>query len=289
MKEIELLKQIIKEELSVNNEVITIVQKICNKIIKTIPTIEGVNLKNKNRVVKRKFNIKETILNNSIMIQVTNYNFVTPDEIYRNPKLDYETSTSSSDGGKYNFIFITCYSVNGKVDMKSLYDTVYHEVEHIFQAQKGNKQIKTFDALYQILPEYLNCKNYSLKHASRVLYYSYTYEQDAFVNGLYGFISQLGIIPQWKDIKTSQAYKSIEKLRNAIVFLQKNINNENYNEEIKKTFNYTIPQLIKIGKQTEKRFLEKLGKVLIKHRNEMLFENIIIRTNNSTTKYFEED
>ena len=287
MKETEQLKQIIKEELSVNNEVIMVVQKICNKIIKIVPTVEGEILKN--RVVKRKFHFSETILNNKISIQVINYNFVTPDEISRNPKLDYETSTSSSDGGKYNFLFINCYSVNGEINRKSLFDTVYHEIEHIFQAQKGNKQIKTFDALYHMLPQYLNCKNYPLKYASRILYCSYAYEQDAFVNGLYGFISQLGIIPQWKDIKTSQAYKSLENLRNALSFLQKNINNEKYNDEIKKVFGYTISQILKIGKQTEKRFLEKVGKVLIKHRNEILFENIIIRTNNGITKYFEEE
>ena len=269
------INKCIKEELSINTEVVSITKKIIKTIKEKIPTFDKQTFKE--GVTINNFSFKYPLENKHITISVKHYNFFSKYyyNIYNND-IDFSCS-SICDGDSINFLIINCYSISGALNIEDLSDSVQHEISHIFQGNKGSRNITNNNTLYNNASANLNNKNEDIKNIAYAIYSSFDFEQDGYVNGLYAQLMQLGPVPNWKEVKEkSPAY---ERLYNSIDVLNKILipayesNNIELSNEIKYTFGISIGECIKFISNGNKRFYNKIGKVLIKHRQDLINEN----------------
>lgn len=268
-----LLENSINEELSINTFVENESYKIINNIkklfsekttIKKEKVCDGVN-KNYVSFIHNLNDIK-------MRFHVYIYNFYNKD-IYNEKKDDVIlNSTSYFDNNKTALLNIEGYSISGTIDEKELSDTIQHEINHIFQKIKGKKSNIKKDTLYYKIRSIFSIEtDEEINTIANALYYSFDDEQDSFVNGLYAYLMSSGLIVSWDKIKKNTlVYKGLESMKKSLIFLEK-INDE----KIKQYFGISKNKCISIIEKGMRRFQNKIGKVLIKHRKEMLVkENI---------------
>ncbi len=268
-----LLENSINEELSINTFVENESYKIINNIkklfsekttIKKEKVCDGVN-KNYVSFIHNLNGIK-------LRFHVYIYNFYNKD-IYNEKKDDVIlNSTSYFDNNKTALLNIGGYSISGTIDEKELSDTIQHEINHIFQKIKGKKSNIKKDTLYYKIRSIFSIEtDEEINTIANALYYSFDDEQDSFVNGLYAYLMSSGLIVPWDKIKKNTlVYKGLESMKKSLIFLEK-INDE----KIKQYFGISKNKCISIIEKGMQRFQNKIGKVLIKHRKEMLVkENI---------------
>lgn len=272
MKDLHKIEKIIQEELSISQNVLNIASSIIEDIKNGLKQTKGTPLNDNKRIYYRKLKLKNVILDKNVYINVDHYNFH-DSNVKTNSNIDVDTSLSSS--GAINIIQITCYSISGKLVENKLLDSLFHEIEHIYQSIKGSIKLKIPDKLYNIAHNNLYVDDIFIKASAWIIYYSYNYEQDAFVNGLYGFIKNQGPLPQWENLKESDAYKSLLGIRKYREILFK-IHDDS---QIQRIFNLSVDKIIKMSKAAEKRLLNKIGKILIKHQNDMINEGTIFHFN----------
>ena len=185
-------------------------------------------------------------------------------------------STSYFDNNKSALLNIEGYSISGTIDEKELSDTIQHEINHIFQKIKGKKSNIKKDTLYYKIRSVFNIKtDEEINAIANALYYSFDDEQDSFVNGLYAYLMSNGLIVSWDKIKKNTlVYKGLESMKKSLIFLEK-INNE----KIKQYFGISRNKCISIIEKGMQRFQNKIGKVLIKHRKEMLVKENMCHSN----------
>lgn len=146
--------------------------------------------------------------------------------------------------------------------------------------------VKSRELLYQIEDSiYINASknllndNEALKHVSNVLYYSYSFEQDGYVNGLYAdLMTNTSIILSWDNIKDSSAYTGYAMLSKSLEIISKNKDKKSVIDSCN-MYNITVNELLKNGYTAKERFIRKIGNVIIKARKDkQLNENINITT-----------
>lgn len=274
------IKQAIREELSINSQVSDFAYEIYKEVVENISKNYSSNATHLDGYGIYEFSFKKVFNEKKVLISVNYFNFKSWSDYYFKSKetIDCKYGTSQSDGDKMNFITVYCYGISGRLDKASTLDTIQHEVEHIFQAISGQKQITIFDSNYSFAAQHLmDNENKILKLISSLVYYSYEYEQDAYVNGLYAMLMNSEYpTPSWDEIKQSEAYTALKKLRTSIsVYINPDEAFKRKSEDIaRERFGMSLNSILKKAFQADSRLVKKIGKVLIKvKKDKKIHEN----------------
>ena len=229
--------KIIEEEKCINDEVrdmaynmtVEITNEIKNKKEKYIFFSDGVHRLN----VTNKCNFKGI----GVTIETKYIHFDGP-KYYREYSKEHIVSDAKSIfiSEKICFIKVTSYGISGKINENDIRDSLQHEFNHIFQSIIGSKSLLNFksDFLYNIATNNLSNKDELIKKIAWLLYYSYDFEQDGFINGLYGYYnSNESKVPQWDDIREMEIYNAIKCLKDNIKYLKEGKIKENDVRKVK--------------------------------------------------------
>lgn len=164
---------------------------------------------------------------------------------------------------------VTLLRINNKIEESRLLDSISHEVEHIYQIQHRSKNItdfKTSHNLYKKAIELINNKENKGRTSmlSRIIYLSYWGEQDAYVNGLYAFLSKnVQTIDTLKFfLEQSDAYKHLKFLiKCTTIFEIENLESDDWQLSFKR-FKKTPKWFKTLLGRTIKRFRKKIGYVV---------------------------
>ena len=260
------INNLIVENLSISNELSKSAYKVIDEIEKDIKITRAqlINIKG----VTYKTNTVS--INIEAIKQVVNityyyYNFMT--EILKRQGIGRIKSQNQVDE---NSITITIISVANKIDTNTLHDSIYHELEHMYQLSKRGKSFienrndiyyHAHDLMHSLQP---NTLGYMI---AACLYLSETFEQDAYVNGMYGAVMNRvknfwDIMKEFKNTSAYNGIKSFEQYLNLI---------KTYRDETIQTlntyfyeYNISYDDMIKYFEDRLKRFETKIGKVITK-------------------------
>ena len=283
------LKNAINEELSISLTVSNEANVVIREIEKMISDAE--QCESEIPCTKKKtFTFERNFIGVNVCFNVFYYNFISKESLFSaNGKYDYLSSYSYKVLNKW-YVGIRCYGVSGGLSKDDLSDSVQHELEHIFQGEKGNGKITEPSQKYFNIAANLSNSDEDKRRIAEILYISTDYEQDAFVNGLYAnLLSKKSPIPYWGDIKDSEAYAWLKKLDSNIEYINDNYKRDSIYEKSHE-FGLSLDKLIKIAEQAKRRLLSKIGKVLIKVRKDKISEGINFKLSTKSTEipYFEE-
>ena len=187
---------------------------------------------------------------------------------------------------RFFWVTINCYGISGSIVFENLCDTVQHELSHVYQAIAGNKRISTFDGIYTKARTFLGSSDIGLRSIAEVVYFSYCYEQDGFINGLYGELMSKGVpSPRWSDLKDTGFYSDLIRFLNAVEYVSEN--EAALSNVCRKEFGLNIRKVVENGKIAERWIKEKIGKVLIKIRMDYEEEGVrfLSDTKGNTSPY----
>lgn len=275
------IKQFIDEELSISADVVSTVNKLSNEILGA--------LKEKPKTVvdrgltKQETNFYTKVFNLPIRIYAICYNF-------------FDQATFATLSNAYNWIggvrdvvdneivlHINFSKISGQVT-PDFYETIQHEVEHIYQRDVigDNNFLKEID-LYKKAIRQINSNDARLAYPAWIIYLSFGFEQDAKVNGLYAYLNNFGPMPSWSDIKNSDTYSCLTRLYKGLEFLK----THTIKDDLTPFFGLSQEQIIKRGEKTIQRFERKIGKVLIKFRNDMVERGVDFNFKINENRYFD--
>lgn len=269
------INNIIVENLSISNELSKSAYKVIDEIKKDIQTerpqlvnIKGVTYKSNT------IGINIEAIQQVVKITYYYYNFMT--EILKRRGIGRIQQRNYIDE---NSIAVTIISVAGNIDTNTLHDSIYHELEHMYQLQKRGKSfINNEEDIYYYahnlmhsLPQ--NSLGYMI---AACLYLSETFEQDAYVNGMYGAVMNR-VKNFWditKEFQQTSAYNALKNFEQYFEVFQK------YKEETMQTleqyfgeYNITYDNMIPYFESRLKRFKTKVGKVIMKMQEDYKEQN----------------
>lgn len=277
------IERLIKEELSISTELSNAANKIISMVEDDMKrekykpiNIDGVSYK--------EGNIRSNHFGKNIIVHYWYYNFF--DKIYYEKQRKRIKQINRNNN--IDKIDITIFAISGYIDVNTLHDTIYHELEHIFQQTKADKMFTKSD-MYEFVakrkyevqpenPEYAICDS---------LYLSYDFEEDAYINGAYGFLMK--VCDSYLDVESrlpqTQLYNVIEMLKFYYDIISKHKNrfdNVLHSASYKK-FDLNANKLIKrikfaierIEKKT-KNLKKKVKKDIAKRTGENIIEHKIL-------------
>ena len=237
------LNKLLNEERSISAKVDEFVNSLYSEVSKNIKEI----------VKKQKYEMERTFNGKRLRISFIPFVCKTPKEEEQLLKTNANASNCYSiymdDGQFFRDIVAPVVVVSGKIDVRKFFDDLQHELEHIFQQDCIGTAYKN-----PYLSAHVNSNIYSpdeyKRVPARILYYGNPIEQDAFVNGLYGYVmSSLknGLLPVEKN--KIEAFIAYRELCKAYKFLLDNRNNEEFLREIQRNyhtddFHYTYHRLL---------------------------------------------
>lgn len=136
-------------------------------------------------------------------------------------------------------------------------DYIIHEVEHIFQYDSGFKKSANLDELYNKLVEYnKNGNKTPLNDAIfKVLYYSFSHEQDAYTNQFYQMLQKKRIGTFEEEINSFPNYVDFINSVNIL----KDFNKNDIKEKVEKQYNISLQYFNRRLHYAKKRFITKLA------------------------------
>lgn len=265
------INECINEELGIADDVITasitIIYNIKRMInsLKSSPTqMDGTSLK--------EGKVDYTIWNKNIVIKFLYYNFY---DVSYYKKYHDEIKKKYKNGVIGNTISLVIFAINNKIDPRTLNDTLYHELEHFFQKTMSGKPFGGAE-LYQQAETDKKSTNKYLRAFGNIVYLSRKYEQDAFVNGLYGLLTSHG--KDSFDIDINYCVQQSDVF-GALIELQKSYNmilnaNKDDSEFIDalnkyKTFGYNYNRFTKEAFEAINEIKRKIARTIKKFKSDM--------------------
>lgn len=274
------IKRIIREELTINDNVKVLAERLYNAFTNELKYIKY-NKTEEDNVLMGRINVKLPMGE-----YFNNVNMITTFNIFNFPDLkSYKTSiykdkciegTSSSDGKKINFLTINGYAINGRIKTGKLFDTIYHEVEHIFQQQKVKSYLPTYksDKYYIKALNGMNIDDDFISKIGRIFYITSTFECDAMVNGIYGECKDReNKYIKYEDIVGTYVYEILLEMDDLNKWVNDN-KNDNSMLIALKYYNCPFETLLKRLEYGKKYLINKLGKVISLLRKEALTKKI---------------
>ena len=219
------INNILREELSIANDVIKISNDVFSNVIKII-----------------KDNIQENIFD-----KLYNFNFsyadkfnVTLNTVNFRTKEDYlffgydENNITIMTNAYYandNTLYLFFGLINNKIDYNDILNTIQHEIEHYYQGVCKQSSLSTSD--YQWAISNLNNENIFIAILSQIKYFTKQFELDAQINGAYseGKSFNFNMLSYSDFIKHTQLINLFDRLRE----LKQIINKWNWNSSIVKS------------------------------------------------------
>lgn len=289
-----LINEAIRESYCIHQDVLDVTKDLSIKIQTEINNKENTKKEVEPGVILTKIYLQDyNIFDNKCGINVVNYNFKDR-KIFDNLWPKYQNLLNTSGGIYYPSNkrwlsnIVTC-SISGTLVKQISLDNIQHEIEHLFQQSEVHGELpkdKNYSMAYAIIRTGMSKYDELTIKIALLLYYSYSFEQDGFVNGLYQYLVNGERLFTWDDIKDSSAVNAIKQMRKEIEIV-KNANKDNVSKILKHYFNLSYDRFINIISESEKRFIRKIGRVLHKHREEMIHNGAIIHEElNSKMFYF---
>lgn len=190
---------------------------------------------------------------------------------------------TNSDGTHYDWITIHTYTINGKVKQPELFDTIGHELSHVYKQDMAWKTIPKNNKQYLNSFSRLTSNNKIESAIAQIIYYSEKFEQEGYANGLYYYLKEKGVVVlTWNDIKKCEVWKHYQNLYNSIVLV--NENKEEAQEILNKFYNSKkVDSILRIGRNGLVAFKNRLLNVITKMHEDKLNEGIMC----TSTHYYE--
>lgn len=275
------IEMLIKEELCISTELSNAANDIIRmledniKQEKTKPTnIPGVSFK--------EGRVEGNYFGKTIIANYWYYNFF--DKVYYEQQ--HRRIKEINRNNNIDRIEITIFAIAGHIIEDTLYDTIYHELEHIFQQTKADKMFTKTDMYAFIVKkrnntipgtaEYIICDS---------LYMSYNFEEDAYINGAYGFLMKVcqSYIDVDKALSDTHLYRMVELLKiyyatifqnrdKFIVILNKreyipfHLTIEKILKRIKKAIDRIERKIKNLKKKVKKDIAERTGENITEHK-----------------------
>ena len=257
------IKKIIKEELGVSNEVINIskdILKMCIERIKNAKVVEKNDI-----LIKKSFNFNYKINDSNISITVYHRNFLNND-LFMLDGNEYITNGASILLAKnHSMCILNIFSVCGTLQTEKAMETIQHEVEHIYQTFMMGKNFGG-EMMYAKIKTDLESDDNDENKIGNMMYLSLKSEQEGFANGLYAYMMDKPS-PYSNDLLIeSETWKKFQLLKQLVSELETN-------ESLKKKFSVYFENFgitINDLKQSIKNFSSRIGKVIIKVKNDKI-------------------
>lgn len=168
-------------------------------------------------------------------------------------------------GSKLN-IKICLVVIDGKYDYGEFYDSIHHEMEHLFQTKMMGKDFGS-DELNAFVKNNIRSNNVYDRILAETIYATRRAEQDAMVNGMYGYVKNKvengSAFDVDKYIIESEACIWLNKLYENYNFIKNSKENPEFIKAISdyKKFGINYGRLLYITKTGIKRFEEKIALV----------------------------
>lgn len=258
-----MIKKILLERKSISDDVIKVSnevgKKILNDAVKQPPKISKDYMV---KFVEGSFKLKiDNFLKgyNILNIEYLMY-FVETKEIYDILNTNLKQNANSEADEETNTIKIVAGFINGAPSY-DFYETIYHEVEHLYQYGMGMKKRKD---LYKRVRDLIDRGENDINgyYVGLCCYYTFKHEQDAFVHQFYSSFKQNN-----ENVSLNQAlnsfspYKNFDKAYGILVNYQDN-------PKIMKAINYlgyTRKKFIDLVYYRFKRFENKLRNAYKRH------------------------
>lgn len=252
------LKGVIEEELGISNEVKILAQRLTNKIVNEY--VPGYILKvtpfsGKCGEYTISFNLKDYPKRGMALAESSGYKGVT----YFNTRE----------------IMIFGYTINGKVSEDELAEVLQHELKHIFDLYKSNRNgfFKRNDdgKIYRAAAkEATNRKNsFEQMAIGYAIYLSHDFESQAFESGTYAYLMKQNlhfIGDEAEAVKNSMYYKRLLYVRYAYDFV--NENKEEAEDIAKAVYGKSYNWLKRTVSASLKMTRRQIGRAVAKVRND---------------------
>ena len=175
---------------------------------------------------------------------------------------------------KYNIVTntlsVSFFSINGIIDEEILEGGIAHELTHNFQNQNRtmpllpNEKVKK---VYRNSDKNINSQIGLFKYIGIVIYLTYSFEQDAYLNAAYNYIMQkCGENNEFLYIYSqTEAYNSLHRMRNCLDLIEKALNDNDIKEKINqhciKEYHISLEKIHKNGEKAYKRYARKLARM----------------------------
>lgn len=266
-----LIDNAINEELGISDELKKSAYDAIENIKKDIPNRKASPM-NADGGSYRKGSVQCLMDNRPITINYTLYNFI--DRFYKDKAMPKIKNINDNNG--FDTINITMISINNYIDTTTYQDTVFHELEHIFQQKKAGKPFKNFDLYDHALYIRKNTKENSMPHAlAECIYLGQPFEQDDYINGMYADLKEKA--KTYRDVRkliyTTEAYQAMSMFKLYIHIIKKyktdaermwNMHFGNFGVSFEAFYNNLDKSL--------NRFITKIGKVIVKTEKDLYDE-----------------
>lgn len=266
-----ILNELIYEELSISGDVQKASIDVWNQILEKLPSIKAYKVEDCPGVKEGDGSFSTIIYGEKVSIYINLYKFASK-KAFETYKDEVEYLGANCLYTNYlKWITVNIPMISGQVAyINDVRDELQHELEHLYQGKHGSSGILDSDDVYERARNLGNHPSEKVALIARLIYLSYDYEQDAYVNGLYAYLMALEEpMPKikWDVIQKTDAYCLLTQLRQALELL------ENPTDEIKTiclTYFRKAPYVLyKLGKASEFRFIRKIGKVLAKYHKDI--------------------
>ena len=181
-------------------------------------------------------------------------------------------------------LIITIIYVDNKPLNNDFYDTIGHEMEHLFQNILMGKNFNN-ENIYNIARRYINSNNDYFRSLAHIIYASTKSEQEAMINGCYNsFINgEFNFNNIDEDIKKSECGLWLMNLYNAYNFIKNHKNDEELFQAIRdyrkyKDY-YDYKYFLYIARNGIKSFERRIAQLTFKIKNKLLNEHVIFQNN----------
>jgi hypothetical protein len=273
------LNKFIVEELGISNDVTNETIKLSKEFTKIIDSNKQKQSIN-NDVKYSENTFVSNIFNEKVHVALVCYYFRDNEtyQMYKNRgKIDDSGKSSVRilpNSRKIIRLTVECVKVNGTLQ-RGFYDTLQHELTHIYQQLKANKN-------YPITDNYLmassilsgNGTNNFEKNVALVFYFLGCGELTAYDNGLYQFLANSEDNYKTDDEIMKDVYNSsLYKFYQVADFCIANIDNKGFENPLSK-FKITKKRFIAMCKYLQWRVMKSIGRVIIKFKNDYMLEGV---------------
>ena len=274
---IERVNKIIRETSGINDELDWNIYSISKEIINSFKKQKDFSYDN--NLKYKSITIEKTIVEKPFTIQAI--------AVYFDNDEEYNSYIQKYGGfqngfvklGKTYYVKVFLIVINDIPKLDDFYDSIYHEAEHAFQTVKMKKDFGG-DDLNAFIKTKLYSNNVYERKIAEIIYGTRQNEQDAMVNGMWGYIKnnlendETFNISIDKYILNSEASTWLMKLYQNYSFIIKNKNNPDFIKALSeyKMFSINYRRLVSITKYGIKRLENKIALVTRKLKQRFIKE-----------------
>lgn len=259
-KDLDYLKQIIKEELGIQTKVIQLSSDIYNSILLDIPNREK---KKSTGCTIIEGSVKANVEGQTVLFSYVLRNFFSKETINTIGVDALTEGYSVFLDLKTILANINMVAISGQIYKKEAMYTIQHEVEHLYQEIRTKKRIPSNDMLYAKMRNDMEGADEERHKIARLVYACIQFEQEGFINGTYAWYmaDDMAAPPgNFEHILDSPAGKLYEE---AYIVFKEAKNNSNM-QNILKEYGHNLTTV----ENALNKFLKRLGKVIVKVQND---------------------